>query len=362
MIHIAVGTKAQLIKMAPVLWRLKEKNITCNFIDLGQHALITKELRKEFGLGEPDVYLSEGKNIATIQQALIWAMGICAKSTFSRRIKKDIFQGQGGVCLIHGDTLSTVLGLYLAKRAGLKVAHIEAGLRSFHWHEPFPEEILRCIAVKFSDILFAPSTWAHDNLKKRGLGKKKILLAGNTGQESILFSLCKSARIGMPIDNFCLVTLHRAENIFSKKRLCFLVDIIKKASCAMPVVFIQHEPTITQLKRFKLYLKLRDIKQTVYFKILSHHQFVYLLNQCKFVITDGGSIQEEAFYLGRPCLLLRGYTERNEGLGENAVLSRFNKPVCDYFISHSQEFARAPQQPPETPASSIIVNSLMPYA
>jgi UDP-N-acetylglucosamine 2-epimerase len=283
------------------------------------------------------------------------------KSVSSSWIKERIFRDSDGVCLIHGDTLSTILGLYLAKRAGLKVAHVEAGLRSFCWSEPFPEEILRVIAMRFSDILFAPSKWAFDNLVRMGLKEKSILLPYNTGQEAVVFSLSKNLDLGLDLDNFSLVTIHRMENIFSKKRLDLIVDLVMQISCLLPIVFIQHPPTINQLKRFGYQKSLGKIENIHFFKILSHTQFIHLLNRCEFVITDGGSIQEEAFYLGKPCLLLRRYTERNEGLGENVVLSGLNKDRIDYFLKHFLEFKRQSKVGGETLASDLILDTLKRY-
>ena len=181
MIHIIIGTKAQLIKMVPILKGLKEKGIGFNLIDLGQHSLITQDLREEFDLDEPDYFLFKGTNIATVKQAVFWITKIFFRSLSASWIKKELFLNKGGICLIHGDTLSTLIGLYLAKRAKLKIAHIEAGLRSFCWREPFPEEIFRIISMKFSDILFAPSEWAFNNLENMGFKNKAILVPGNTG-------------------------------------------------------------------------------------------------------------------------------------------------------------------------------------
>lgn len=288
-------------------------------------------------------------------------MGVFLKGVSLDWIRRNIFFNKKGMCLIHGDTISTLLGLYLAKRSGLKTAHIEAGLRSFCWYEPFPEEVLRVIAMRFSDILFAPSRCALNNLKKMGLEKKTILLPGNTGQEATLFSLSKNADLGLDLEKFVLITVHRIENIFLKGRLEFIVNLVTKISNEFPVVFVQHPPTINQLNKFKLQEKLNKIKNLYFFKILSHAHFIHLLNRCEFVVTDGGSIQEEAFYLGKPCLLLRRYTERKEGLGENVILFGFKKDIADYFINHYLEFNRE-KGLKEISISNIIVNSLKGYA
>lgn len=361
MIHIAIGTKAQCIKLAPILQKLQRDDIAFNLIDLGQHSLITRDLRSEFNLKRPDVYLSKGENIASMYRGILWLIRIFLKSLSPRWIKKNIFLDNNGVCLIHGDTASTLIGLYLAKRAHLKVAHIEAGLRSFCWREPFPEEILRVIAMRFSDILFAPSQWAFDNLAKMGLKEKTVLISANTSLESTLYSLSKKIDLGLPLKKFALVTVHRMENIFSRRRLEFIINLISKISDKLPIVFIQHPPTIHQLKRHKLQAKLHKQKNIYFHTILSHAHFISLLNACELIVTDGGSIQEESFYLGKPCLLLRRHTERKEGLGENVVLSNLNERTIDYFIEHYSELKREVRSLQEPPASCGIVSSLSQY-
>jgi UDP-N-acetylglucosamine 2-epimerase len=334
MIHIVIGTKAQFIKMAPIIRRLSDKNINFNFIDLGQHSLVTQELRKEFHIREPDVCLSEGRNISTLFQGLVWVLKLFLKGLNKKWVKERIFLNKKGICLIHGDTVSTLLGLYFAKRARLKVAHIEAGLRSYNYFEPFPEEILRIIAMRYSDVLFAPSAWASDNLTKMNMGKKSILISANTSLEATRYSLDKELSLGLNLEKFSLVTVHRMENIFLKKKLDFIVELVCRISDVLPVVFIQHSPTINRLEEFRLQDKLYKIKNIHLFRIISHAHFIHLLRACEFVVTDGGSIQEESYYMGKPCLLLRNYTERTEGLNDNVVLAKFSLEKINYFLDN----------------------------
>jgi len=359
MIHIAIGTKAQLIKMSPVLRGLKARNIEFNFIDLGQHSVITANLRDEFGLKDPDVRLSFGENISGLFQGIVWALKLFCKGLNARWVREKIFQNKSGVCLIHGDTVSTFLALYFAKRARIKVAHVEAGLRSDNYFEPFPEELLRVAAMHFSDILFAPSVWAVENIHKMGLKKETVLLSGNTSLETTYHSLKKSTPLNLNVARYALVTVHRMENIFSKKRLNSVVDFIARTSPDLPVVFVQHPPTIGQLKKFNLESRLKKINNVYFFQILSHAHFIHLLRGCEFVVTDGGSIQEESFYLGKPCLLLRRNTERREGLGENVVLSDLREERMDDFLRNYKNFIRAEVIDERIKPSEEIINYIV---
>ena len=174
MIHIFVGTKAQFIKMAPIMQELDRRGIVYNFIDAGQHAGLTGDLIDQFDLRQPNVFLrEEGGNIDTLLQAFAWTVSNLWRIVLRRnQVCRRVFGGGDGICLIHGDTLTTLLSLLYAKRCGLKVAHVEAGLRSYHLLDPFPEEMIRLIAMRHSDILFAPSDWALENLHKMGYGQK----------------------------------------------------------------------------------------------------------------------------------------------------------------------------------------------
>jgi len=360
MIHIAIGTKAQFIKMAPIIRLLQDKNIPFNLIDMGQHSLITEGLRKEFGIREPDVYLSRGENVSRLAQGLFWMAGILFKGLSSRWVRESIFRDKKGVCLIHGDTVSTLLALYLARRGGVKVAHVEGGLRSNHLCEPFPEEMLRIWVMRLSDILFAPCEWAMGNLRKMRLDKKAVLISANTSLESTLYSLGKNIDTGLRVDKYCLITVHRMENIFSRRRMENLLKLIENTARKIPVVFVQHQPTLHQLRKFGLQKKLQALDNVIFLEILSHGHFISLLKGCEFVLTDGGSIQEESFYLDKPCLLLRRFSERPEGLGENVVISELKREKIDHFLAGYAALKRKDPLAVTRPSQEIL-DSLSEY-
>ena len=341
MIHVAIGTKAQFIKMAPIILALQQKAAAFNLIDLGQHSMITRDLRDEFNLKSPDVTLSSGKNVSRLGQGIRWLSGFFIKGLNHNWVKQHVFLNRPGVCLIHGDTVSTLIALYLAKRAGLTVAHVEAGLRSFNIFEPFPEELVRLLAMRFADILYAPSAWARDNLVKMGYGRKTVLISSNTSMEAVFSSLSKSVDLGLGLKNYALVTVHRMENIFSRQRLEFVLTLIERIARDIPVVFVQHPPTVNQMVKFGLQQRLERLRDVTLSHILSHAQFIHLLNRCEFVVTDGGSIQEESYYLGKPCLLLRKKTERMEGIGRNVVLGECTLEAAERFIREYPHLSHA---------------------
>jgi UDP-N-acetylglucosamine 2-epimerase len=358
MIHVFIGTKAQFIKTMPVIKELDRRNIKYNFIDSGQHAEISNQIRISFRLRSPDVYLrKQKKDITSIKQMVLWALKYFYLGSFRRkRIFDEIFKGKKGICLIHGDTLSTLLSMFLAKRAGIAVAHIEAGLRSYNIFHPFPEELIRIITMKFADVLFAPSEWAVDNLKKLRIREEIVNIEANTILDS-LRNVRKSEDKGH--DNHVLVTIHRFETIFSKKRLKFVLDVIDELSKKFKVIFVIHKPTLSRLKKWNMdhFLERGNI---IPLELQKYDEFIKLMRKAMFVVTDGGSIQEECFYLNIPCLIMRKATERREGLGSNAYLSEFDKGRIDYFIENWQQF-KVENKFKELSPSQKIVNYIERY-
>ena len=154
MIHIVLGTKAQLVKMAPVMVRLREREIPYRFVHTGQHQATMNEMLEEFALKLPDVVLHAGRDIVSIPQMAVWMakiLGLC----LTRR--GEIFGPEpSGIVLVHGDTFSTLLGALMGRVARLRVGHVESGLRSFDLFHPFPEEITRLLTFRLSDSLYCP--------------------------------------------------------------------------------------------------------------------------------------------------------------------------------------------------------------
>jgi len=362
MIHIFIGTKAQFIKMAPIMQKLNEKRVAYNFIDSGQHAGITSDLIKQFGLRPPDVYLrNKTGNIRTIPQALMWSTRNLSQPVFSpKQSLKNIFKNQEGICLIHGDTLSTLISLIYAKRCGLQVAHIESGLRSYHLFDPFPEEMIRLVAMRFSDILYASSEWAFKNLCKMGYQNKTINVGFNTGMDAVRFAIKQVWGKNRPNQPYVVVTIHRLETIYSRTRLKMIIELIKRISIDHKVIFVLHEPTKQQLMKFDMLSSLNQSTSVEMLPLLPYIEFVDLFAGADFIVTDGGSIQEECYYLNKPCLVMRSKTERIEGLGENVQLIEFDPNKIDFFLENYSSFKRKEFEEEISP-SDIIVDNLSPW-
>lgn len=338
-LHVVVGTKAQLIKMAPIMAELEKRGVSYNFIFTGQHRDTIDDLRANFNVKKPDVILHQGKDITSIFQMTLWLIKISTKIFFS---KKSILgeTDKNDVLLTHGDTFSTLLGALMGKLAGIKVAHVESGLRSFNLFHPFPEELTRIITFNLSDYYFCPGEWAVKNLAKyKGM---KINTEHNTLLDSLRIAKENFDKSGVEIPSrkYCVCSIHRFENIFKKDVFSWIIAEIEKISDQVKVLFILHPPTVQQLKKFGLMERLEENKNIELRKRYDYLDFIKLLNSSEFLITDGGSNQEECSYLGKPCLIMRRATERVEGLGENVMLSCYDSCLIEEFIEDYQRYKK----------------------
>lgn len=349
MIQVFIGTKAQYIKTAPLLRLMDERGVPYRLIDSGQHAEIAQVMRGELGVREPDVVLGGAKDVTTIGGAVTWSARIAARLWSGRRLRREIFGGCGGVCVVHGDTPSTLLSSLMAWRAGLSVAHLEAGLRSRSLLHPFPEELIRILVMRFAEICFAPTPDAVENLeriKRRGV---IVPLEGNTSIEAVAFVDDQTQPSSGPV----IVTMHRVENLRSKERVEAFVRLVERIARERPVRFVVHGPTERVLSDGNGLDRIRRSGAEIV-QLVPHAEFVSMLRAAPFVVIDGGSIQEECAYLGVPTLLWREKTERPHGLGANVVLSEFDPVIVDDFVSDPEKHRRAPSLPDSRPSEQIL--------
>jgi UDP-N-acetylglucosamine 2-epimerase len=357
-IHVFLGTKAQYIKTAPLLRVLDRAGVEYRLIDSGQHGALSVGLRKELGVRAPDHVLGADRDVETIPQAIRWALGLAWRLVARRRLFAEVFGGRGGVCVVHGDTPSTLLSTLMARRAGLYVAHLEAGLRSGHLLHPFPEELIRVVVMRLADVLFTPDQEAIDNLARMRVSGAVVPLPGNTVVEALQHEL--ELRPDAEPDGPVIVTMHRVENLNRRERVEQLIATVERIAAERPVRFVQHGPTIDTLRRRGWAHRLEragvDIRS-----LAPHGAFVSMLASAPYVITDGGSIQEECALLGTPTLLWRGATERGDGLGRNVVLGHYDQARVDGFLADPQAYRHLPSDTGAKP-SEVALSHLLPLA
>lgn len=353
MIHVVVGTKAQLIKMAPVMRRMSERAIPYHYIASGQHRNTMAEIHANFGIREPDTHVYQGPEVRTIPQMLGFGIKVLANTM---RAPRTIFRGdRRGIVLVHGDTVSTLLGAVMARVAGLKVGHVEAGLRSYRLLSPFPEEIIRMATFYLADYYFCPDKLAMNNLRR--LNGEKIDTGGNTLGDALSYAMraLGSRTLWRGLDPpYGVVTVHRHENIRSNRALRRVIDAVRLIAERHRLMFVLHSPTEIKLRRFDYYDALANHPNIILRPRFDYFDFMRIVMDAEFVVSDGGSNQEECHYLGKPLLLLREVTERSEGLGENAVLSRFDPDLIRRFRDEYPQFRREPVRRGTSPSDIII--------
>lgn len=339
--------------MAPIMRKLQEKQIAYNFIFTGQHRETIDKLRENFSIKEPDITLYKGKDITSILKMFTWLLKMSWLTIWK---KKNIFgkTNKNDIILTHGDTFSTVLGAIMGKIAKIKVGHVESGLRSFNIFDPFPEELNRIITFYLSDYYYCPGEWAVNNLKK--FKGEKINTELNTLYEALQLALKsdQNSELKIPNEKFIIASIHRFENIFKKEKFKKILKILDELSKKTKILFILHPPTKKQLEKFDLIKQLTENPNIELRPRYDYIDFIHLLNKSEFLITDGGSNQEEAFYMGKPCLLMRETTERQEGLNKNVVISKFNSKNIVKFTSNYKKYKIKNLKNQNSPSEIIV--------
>jgi len=362
MIYCIIGTRAQLIKMAPVIASIEEKGWPLSVIHTGQHMISMDDLREDFALQTPWVYLIKKTEAKTVLSSFKWLAHLLFLTMF--RAKKLIPNAKKSkdIVLVHGDTFSTVIGALLGKISGASVGHVESGLRSFNLWNPFPEEINRLITFSLSNKAYCPGDWAANNLKK-----SKHLELINTQQNTLIDSLNIAIKQinneHMPRQEYAVVSIHRFENIYNQKRIQFIIDTVHDAAEISPIIFVMHPVTKKRLTKTGLLSSLQSNKNITLKERCGYIEFMALLAQSSFVITDGGSNQEELTYLKIPTLLMRKATERPEGLNENITLSNYSSKIAEDFLTsiNKQTKSIIDISMPSISPTKIILESLGQY-
>lgn len=356
-----IGTEAELIKVFPVIIECRKSNMDTYIIASGQNDIEKSSFFQLTDIGRVDIKLSEEKTIKKSASGLMswWLKTYFGavnkiKSTFSAEKLKN------ALMVVHGDTVSTYMGAKLGKKLGMTVCHIEAGLRSHCLFDPFPEEIDRLLTSRLARMHFAPGDEAEQNLKNI---KGKVI---NTKHNTLLDSLRISE--GFPINDekierivssdkpYFVFIMHRQENLANEKFVRDVIERIEKIANNCHAIIILHTITRNTLKKFGLSEGLRNNKNITLLPRVDYFDFMKLLKESEFVITDGGSNQEELYYMGKPTLIMRKTTERSEGIGENARLYRGIEDIEKFASQYNKMSKKAEKM---TPVSIMIVDEFI---
>ena len=299
------------MKVAPVLNALAvHPGVVQVLVHTGQHydSKMSDVFLSQLGIPDPDVNLAVGSGSHAKQTAEIMT-----------RLEPVLAEGKPDLVLVYGDVNSTVAGSLVAAKMGLRIGHVEAGLRSFD--RTMPEELNRLVTDQLSDFLFTPSADGDANLQREGITHERIFLVGNVMIDSLVRLLPAAQKIssdGLP-ERYALVTLHRPANVDNSRTLKSILNSLIDVSRNLEVVFPAHPRTRQHIADFGLSAgNLRVVDPVPYV------EFLALQSRATVVITDSGGIQEETTYLGVPCLTVRDNTERpvTVTLGTNVLVGR----------------------------------------
>jgi len=338
-ISVIVGTRPEIIKMAPIIKKLKQKKMDYNITHTGQHydKILSEIFFKDLDLPKAGYFLDVGSGSQAHQTAMAMT-----------RLEKNFLETKPDIALVEGDTNTVLAGALAAAKLGIKVGHVEAGLRSYD--KRMPEEHNRRITDHVSTLLFAPTSFNATTLKNENVWGE-VFVTGNTVIDACLAYTPiaqKRSKIldHVDFDEFVLVTAHRAENVDDKTVLNNFVEIFTQ--CPIPIVYPIHPRTINRLKEFGLYKKLTSNKNVKLLEPVGYFDFLVLMKNCKFILTDSGGIQEEATApnLRKKVFVLRKSTERPEavkagyakviGTNSKIALKEINRYVENPKVPHGK--------------------------
>lgn len=309
-LHV-VGARPNFIKVAPV-YRALQQHVAVNqtLVHTGQHydAAMSDVFFQQLEIPEPDINLMVGSGTHAQQTAEIM-----------RRFEPVVIEQRPDWVVVYGDVNSTVAAALVCAKLGIRLAHVEAGLRSFD--RSMPEEINRVVTDQLSDLLLTTSEDGNRNLAKEGIPPEKIHLAGNVMIDTLIRLLPQAGcrlRRGIP-EKYALVTLHRPSNVDDSESLHDLCESLRWVSERLLVIFPVHPRTRNRLREMNI-----DDSRLQLLDPLPYLEFLALQAKATLVITDSGGIQEETTYLGVPCLTMRDNTERpvTVTLGRNELIGR----------------------------------------
>ena len=304
------GARPNFMKIAPLMSAFKKQSkIQPMLVHTGQHydEKMSNLFFRQLEIPEPDMNLGCGGGSHAQQTAAIMTS-----------FEPVVLEHQPDAVLVVGDVNSTIACGMVAVKLGIKLIHVEAGLRS--GDRSMPEEINRVLTDSISDLLFCTEQAGVDNLRREGIAEEKIHLVGNVMIDTLLRNREKAARATVLEDlsltpfGYAVVTLHRPANVDDPQALAGLVDVLDAVQSDMPTIFPIHPRTYQHLSANGLKARVDGMANLRLMEPIGYLEFLKLMANARIVLTDSGGIQEEAAGLGVPTLVLRETTERPEGV------------------------------------------------
>lgn len=324
-VSIILGTRPEIIKMAPVIKELIVRKEDFSIIHTGQHYSyeMDKIFFEDLELPQADYNLDVGSGTHGAQTGKML-----------ERIEDTLLKNRPDIVLVQGDTNTVMAGALVAAKLGIKIGHVEAGLRSCD--RSMPEEINRVVADHVSDYLFAPTYGARDNLLKEGISTNKIFVIGNTVVDAVYQNLNISKKrktilkdMMLQKKEYILVTVHRQENVDNKDRFKGILAGLAKVSHEYnyKIIYPIHPRSKKMIQNLQLQGELDKISNLIICDPVGYLEFLQLEDNAILIATDSGGIQEEACILKVPCITLRDNTERPETVDVGASMLAGTSPI-----------------------------------
>ncbi len=318
---IIAGARPNFMKVAPLIKRVLAYGQNCvsleyKLVHTGQHydEKMSGIFFSELGIPAPDINLESGSGSHAAQTANIMT-----------RFEPVCLEEKPDWVIVVGDVNSSVACALVAAKLGIKVAHVEAGLRSFD--RTMPEEINRLVTDTLSDLLLTPSEDANENLRREGIPEDRIRLVGNIMIDALVENVEKARQrellkaLGLQERPFVYVTLHRPSNVDQPSNLGAIMAELDRLSREVPIVFPMHPRTRKMIGQFGI--PVRDNEWMKILEPIGYHDSLCLAERARLILTDSGGLQEESTFFRTPCLTLRPNTERpvTVKLGSNKLTS-----------------------------------------
>jgi UDP-N-acetylglucosamine 2-epimerase (non-hydrolysing) len=296
------GARPNFMKVAPLLRAFGASGrFDTHLVHTGQHydEAMSESFFRELGIAKPDVNLGVGSGSHAAMTAEVL-----------RQIEPILIEQKPDALVVVGDVNSTLAAALAASKLGVRIAHVEAGLRS--GDRTMPEEINRVLTDAISDWLFVTEPAGRENLLREGVAAERIHLVGNVMIDTLVANLARAreqgtlARLGLRAGEYAALTLHRPSNVDDPAKLAALFAVLEELERELPVVFPVHPRTRAAIAQ-KLGGRAPRLRTT---EPLGYLDFLALMADARFVLTDSGGVQEETTALGVPCLTLRDNTER----------------------------------------------------
>ena len=301
-----VGARPNFMKIAPIVREMKrrETDFLPLIVHTGQHydQAMSDSFFQDLGIPKPDYHLEVGSASHAVQTAKIMTA-----------FEPVVLEEKPDWVLVVGDVNSTIACALVCSKLGVKVAHVEAGLRSRD--RTMPEEINRLLTDQISDLLLTPSQDGDENLLREGIDADKIKFVGNVMIDSLFYNLEKAKQLKVREDlnlagkDYAVLTLHRPSNVDGRETFSRLLEALIAVSEKIPIIFPVHPRTRGNIEKFGLAEKISNSNIHL-IEPLGYLDFMNLYSEAKLVLTDSGGLQEETTALGIPCLTLRENTER----------------------------------------------------